>query len=86
MCLELTNRLSYAKTVTAAELETLLAQFEIDVLADTIERHWEPVDRFAVLDWIAGMYAARRLGEPELAPAIPEVLLDIVEASRAIEA
>lgn len=34
MCLELTNKLTYAKTVTAAELEKLLADLDVDVLAD----------------------------------------------------
>lgn len=86
MCLELTNRLSYAKTVTAAELETLLANLDVDVLADTIEQYWTPLDRYVVIDWVGGMLAARKLDDNSLVPNMPEVLVPFYDASRLPEA
>ncbi|MDO9079243.1 MAG: hypothetical protein Q7U44_00465 [Desulfuromonadales bacterium] len=86
MCFELTNKLTDAQTVTAAELETLLADLDVDVLADTIEQDWTPLDRYVVLDWIGGMLAARKLDDNSLVPNMPEVLVPFYDASRLQEA
>ncbi|MDZ4185764.1 MAG: hypothetical protein U1D97_12385 [Desulfuromonadales bacterium] len=83
MCFELTNMMSLARTITAAELEKLLADLDVDVLADTIEQYWNPADRFVVLDWIGGMLAARKLDDQALVPNMPEVLVPFYDASRA---
>lgn len=86
MCDQLNNILSVARTVTALELERLLAVLDVDVLADTIEQHWTPLDRYVVLEWIAGMLAARKLDDRALVPNMPEVLVPFFDASRLQEA
>jgi hypothetical protein len=86
MCDQLNNTLSVARTITALELERLLADLDVDVLADTIEQYWTPLERYVVLEWIGGMLAARKLDDNSLVPNMPQVLVPFYDASRLQEA
>lgn len=72
--------------LTATDLEIGLSLLGIDVLADTIDQFWSPIERADVLVWIAGTHAARKLGDNSLAPTMPAVLVPFFEASRLQEA
>ena len=82
------HELMHTPPVVAAafELEMLLADLGLCVLADTIETYWSPLERAEVLVWISGMFAARKLDDNRLVPSMPQVLVPFYDASRAVDA